>query len=947
MRKTALVPDVATGRNSRTCFVCGCPNSATFMVRTKPNGSSEPHFPFLENHEPPVGCEVPSRSEGKVAACNLCYSFLVSQWDSHEQNNTPHSTRLYWLKRVDQGPYSSGSDRHERSTEEMRHPEMTSPPERVQERSSVLVQSDVSNSLKRPRSRSRDIHQGEPLGTETGPTRSKVERSSPHHVDVVVRPETKEVERGEVEDEEPPEALDLRSSASVNREKDGERVPSRNSVMSAESGSSSNPLGEMGSGGILDLSMPDKNAAMEVCYVCGDEYAKGTLSHIYAKPIQHGSFFPSLMLHPRPSRSRPMDSAGRVQACEVCMSHLLQQWTSHQLRNTPHAERHYALRKRPALQAYDPTTFFCYACGLEYPSSSLRLLYCRPNAESEPYFPYLENIKAPVGSSPISPQGMVQVCAICYKSIPQRHKVFGTGSETSLPAARSPVQRAIQSQTTQASLPPPVPNRMSISEDASDLPVELYCYVCHRTCMTEAMKMLCCYPPDRRHSSAGISGPPPVSPKVMHFPFLKTLAKPVGPSYFDASKNRTLVCSDCFLHFQHQWLVFEEDGLALELRHYTLPPAVHHRPLPRSDTKDNRSPCPPSNVSPPMSNQRAAEGLLMLQTVTSSKPPGSSSSVSPGHGTGRYQASSRPVIPPISPSGGAERRPPSSQSSNRTPPSTTTPAQNTVSTPSSVIQDQPKENKSGGTSDSSIYCFLCSLNSTRSFAHWLPSSPSSSDPAAPYFPYILNYAAGSRAESLREDGAALVCTFCFHMVHSQWKQYEDAPASKSLQPSTRVYNTHDYVCYVCGIATYRKRVRALPVKDFPFLKQHRQPRHSLSIEKGQFVVVCLDCFESLRTQSLEYERWGLPVEKRQYNWMAIPPPPEDSEGHLSTPLERLLAMEEQKRRLKDVTVRSKELPSSDPNEKHQSATAADSTTATTTTTQQCPASRSTTPADKP
>ena len=77
------------------------------------------------------------------------------------------------------------------------------------------------------------------------------------------------------------------------------------------------------------------------------------------------------------------------------------------------------------------------------------------------------------------------------------------------------------------------------------------------------------------------------------------------------------------------------------------------------------------------------------------------------------------------------------------------------------------------------------------------------------------------------------------------------------------------------------------LQDFPFLRQHKPRKGVITMENGEMVAVCLDCFDSLRGQFIEAGKYGIPVEKRQYNWMQIPPPPESESTQLVTPQERL------------------------------------------------------------
>ncbi|CAL1677986.1 unnamed protein product [Lasius platythorax] len=810
-------PPVEDGGGARICFVCGAGgHSEQHWLRVKPSpdgAPNEPYFPFLVSHEPPSGYRGEGGRSGAVKACNLCYSVLLQQWEGYEREARPHNQRIYWLKRCDGGSFTGAemalqgeyaaqvlgltNDQAPQLRQENRPAGISPrlPPNSPSPRVEQIRPPSNSVELPRPHSNAAETHR------HLEQTRLTME--SPHHrlqsPHQRLQSPRQSVEDARISNEA---ALDLRHAPRSSPAPQSTLPPQPSAIYS---GGSSSSVGT----DILDLSMPDKNSVTEVCYVCGDEFKRGSLSHIAAKPLPnppHPSsspppFFPSLMLHPRPSRSRPMDSAGRVQACSACQNHLLLQWKAYTRQGVPHGDRNYTLRKRQA-PAMDTTTFICYTCALEYPSSSIRLLYCCPNPEKEAYFPYIYSLRPPLGASPISPQGMVQVCSICYRAIPHKqqmhivenHEAQPTGQNMDFrqqgtsprPAvAKSPANSAgsdirfkpydlnkstVANKQRSTTVKAPIPGqRNSPSNGPAEngtvaLGQNYRCYICERL-----------YP--RTHMEWLSTSPEGMNSHAMHFPCLRNMARTSENACMD-SHGRVLACSHCVNHLAQQWESMDAERVPLERRRYDIP-----SPHPNGDV--NRS-----IATPP------------------------------------------------------------SSSSDRT------------------FASNP------GTSSSSIYCFLCGLHSDLTLARVLYGRPQGRN--APFFPELLRHQSPPNAEQLREDGSALVCTFCYHSLLAQWRRYESLSSGQQVNAAERQYNTHDYCCYVCGITTYRKRVRSLPVKDFPFLRYHRQPEKSLLLENGDFAVVCLDCYETLRTQSLEYERWGLPVEKREYNWIVQPPPPEDS-----------------------------------------------------------------------
>ncbi|KAJ6645282.1 Histone-lysine N-methyltransferase, H3 lysine-9 specific, partial [Pseudolycoriella hygida] len=439
---------------------------------------------------------------------------------------------------------------------------------------------------------------------------------------------------------------------------------------------------------------------------------------------------------------------------------------------TPEADRRYTLRKRPASVA-ERATFVCYTCGVDTISSLLRLVYCCPNAEREPYYPFIKSMQPFPNASPISPQGMVQLCSSCNEKHSHLAEGGSTAANTSIDGRFTPSDNKSQANSESSNVRFKPYETLSINSTRdpknsrrdsrpntpnSQGPIEnghgqFPCYICKGVYATTQMEWLST---SAEHMNS----------HAMHFPCLKGN---------DNAPNRILACTRCVNHLAKQWESMDAERVPLEHRRYNIP-----SPIPQS------------------SSPNGSRGISGIHT------------------------------------------PPSTPSVSSTPAST------------------------------SIYCFLCGLHSDLTLARVLYASKEGS---RPYFPHLLKHKSPANAEQLRSDYSALVCTFCYHSLLSQWRKFDGA---NTISASERKYNWHDYLCNLCSITTYRKRVRALPIREFPIVAD-RKNEEGLLLENGEYAVVCLDCYESLRQQFAQYDRVGVPIEKRGYNWVQLPPPPEDSQ----------------------------------------------------------------------
>ena len=569
-----------------TCYVCGSPNCAVNFLDVRQKVPGMPYFPILESHEPPGNAQ--PITNGQVYACRLCYQTLRMQWKNFEDSKTPIVKRIYWLKREDGLPYTGveigvqseyasqlfglspdtappAADDRIQSTEQVSSRINSNIPSYVPKKPSVHVMGNIDGSSSVAPSRKvlhmssyspASVTLSSPLGRK--PIHHNFPSTSLLSASKVASTCQPQEEALDLSLDTKTEALDL-SFVSINQKK-----------RSREEEIEDNHYVE-----VLDLSMPDRNAITEVCYVCGDHFSRGSLIDMSAFKVSNPNspFFPSLTSHARPSKSRPMESTGRVQSCGYCFEVLKSQWFFFNIKGVEHKIRDYFFGKyKPG---FTKNTVICFECACFEDTANACIIF---TSNTEKPFPF--DVEKRMNSSEIL--SIAKIARIICQSCKSK-KYTDSSSEASneidicdisSPESKrkrhdSPIVR-VSNDNGDVSYS----EVMEKTDDYENAASPVTCYLCHHMQARKAMNWI------SKTAEGAADG--------MYFPFLKNLEKTCTSILSEDGK--VLVCTLCFSHLENQWREFEAQCIPVEKRSYS-----HRAP-----SVGSASPRGTPNISPPL-----------------------------------------------------------------------------------------------------------------------------------------------------------------------------------------------------------------------------------------------------------------------------------------------------------------------------------------------------------
>ncbi|XP_033755222.1 genetic suppressor element 1-like isoform X2 [Pecten maximus] len=492
----------------------------------------------------------------------------------------------------------------------------------------------------------------------------------------------------------------------------------------------------------------------------------------------------------------------------------------------------------------------CFICTKECSINQSKLVSTCRQPTSEPYFPVLGHLPQANNPNALTKNGQVRVCVGCknllyqqwqayeMSGIPMQHRTYKLYDDVS-PLTGMEGNSNIKPREDQDTKPPQA--------------FQHVCYLCGHLYPKELIQPLYTIPPG--HQSLG----------TLFFPFIRDLQRPQGAHPLK-SDGTVLACRNCFGDLYQQWQVFESEGTPLYRRPYSLSflskkitsESGHvAQPKIKQEVETNEGDGGPSSSSSDVSQP------LNIQITESSTTLESSTSKSNTAGSQGLLAIATPGI------GSVTSNPTCSEPPSWTVAEQMKKQQNqeqkslTVPHPLQQVSSIPKK-----------ICFLCGTKSRISKMHILCSYPTrheakgANSQMVPFFPFLANRDPASKAESMSEDGTVMACNICFHSLLKQWNEQEESKNPAENNRWLRKYTVPEMIgCYVCSKNVKRRNMQIINISLFPSLKDHPVPANALIVDGGEGITACATCSNSLGHQYAEFERMGVPIEMRKYNWV--------------------------------------------------------------------------------